>query len=126
MPKVLVIEDEPSIRRMLRFSLRDAGFDIIELTTGAEAIRFLATSSPEAVILDLDLADGLAGSVLELLRRPEGNNSSHPAWVMLSALDLEEAVGRCGPLENHFLRKPFDPWNLLGVLEQLLSEKEGV
>ena len=48
------------------------------------------------------------------------------AWVMLSALDLEEAVGRYGPLENHFLRKPFDPWNLLRVLEQLLAEKEGV
>lgn len=126
MPKVLVIEDEPSIRRMLRYSLRDAGFDIIELTTGAEAVQLLASSTPEAVILDLSLADGLAGVVLERLRRSEGNKSSHPAWVVLSALDLEEAVGRYGPLENHFLRKPFDPWNLLGVLEQLLAEKEGV
>ena len=126
MPKVLVIEDEPSIRRMLRYSLRDAGFDIIELTTGAEAVQLLASSTPGAVILDLDLADGLAGVVLDWLRRSEGNKSSHPAWVMLSELDLEEAVGRYGPLENHFLRKPFDPWNLLRVLEQLLAEKEGV
>ncbi len=79
MPKVLVIEDEPSIRRMLRYSLRDAGFDIIELTTGAEAVQLLASGTPEAVILDLSLADGLAGSVLDWLRRSEGNKSSHPA-----------------------------------------------
>ena len=53
MPKVLVIEDDPSLRRMLRFSLRVAGFDITEITNDAEAVQLLASSSPEAVILDL-------------------------------------------------------------------------
>ncbi len=125
MPKVLVIEDEPSVRRMLRFSLRDAGFDITEITTGAEAVQLLASSSPEAVILDLGLKDDLGGAVLDWLRRPDGNRSSHPAWIVVTALDLEEAVRRYGPLENHFLRKPFDPWYLLKMLEQLLAEKEG-
>ena len=126
MPKDLVSEDEPSVRRMLRFSLRDAGFDITETTTGAEAVRLLATNAPEAVILDLGLVDGLEGAVLEWLRRPEGNKSSRPAWVVVSALDLVEAVSQYGPLENHFLRKPFDPWNLLRMLEQLLAGKEEV
>ncbi len=120
-----MIEDEPSIRRMLRFSLRDAGFDITEIANGAEAVQLLTSSSPEAVILDLGLMDDLGGAVLDWLRRPDGNRSSHPAWIVVTALDLEEAVRRYGPLENHFLRKPFDPWYLLKMLEQLLAEKEG-
>jgi len=117
-----VIEDDQSVRRMLRFSLRDAGFEITEATTGAEALLFLQGESPEAVILDLGLPDGLGGAVLDRLRHADGGSGSHPAWVVVSAQDQNDVAKRYGTLGRHFLAKPFNPWDLVTRLQELLAE----
>ena len=66
-PRVLVVEDDQGVTRMLRFSLRSAGFDITETTTGQEALTILDRQRPEAVVLDLGLPDGKGGEVLQRL-----------------------------------------------------------
>ena len=116
-PKVLVVEDDQSITRMLRFSLKAAGFEIIEVVTGTEARNLLREEPPEAVVLDLGLLDGRGQVVLDLLRQhPIGP----PAWIAISALDLQEATNQYGPLGQHFLAKPFDPWDLIEMLQKFL------
>ena len=80
--RVLVVEDNQSVKRMLRFSLRDAGFDIAEVSTGAEALQTLENDVPEAIVLDLGLPDGLGGAVLEWLRQPEHRADGAPVWVV--------------------------------------------
>jgi DNA-binding response OmpR family regulator len=122
--RVLVVEDNPSIRRMLRFSLRDAGFDITEVSTGAEALKTLENHIPEAIVLDLGLPDGLGGSVLEWLRQPERSTDGSPVWVVISALDQSDVVKQYGPLGRHFLRKPFNPWELVMRVQELLAKEE--
>lgn len=119
-PRVLVVEDDQGVTRMLRFSLRSAGFDITETTTGQEALNILDRQRPEAVVLDLGLPDGKGGEVLHRLLSGEQQSNGLPVWVVISALDREEAATRYGPLGDHFLSKPFDPWDLVGILEQLL------
>ncbi len=56
-PRILVVDDEPQIRRALRVALRANGYDILEAETGAEAIDGVALNRPEMVILDLALPD---------------------------------------------------------------------
>jgi two-component system KDP operon response regulator KdpE len=121
--RVLLVEDDQSIRRMLRFSLQDAGFDISEVSTGKEALRTLEKDVPAAVVLDLGLPDGLGGAVLKWLRQPEHSAEDSPVWVVMSALDQEDVVKQYGPLGRHFLAKPFNPWQLVMRLEKLLAEK---
>ena len=121
--RVLVVEDDQSIRRMLRFSLRDAGFDISEVSTGKEALQTLEKDVPAAVVLDLGLPDGLGGAVLKWLRQPEHRVEDGPVWMVMSALDQEDVVKQYGPLGRHFLAKPFNPWELVRRLEELLAEK---
>ena len=122
--KLLVVEDNQSVARMLRFSLRRAGFDVTEATTGEEALQILEHHPIGAVVLDLGLPDGLGSAVLDRLLQPEEQGYDFPAWVVISALDREEVVRRYGPLGGHFLAKPFDPWDLVRTLEDLLSGKE--
>lgn len=109
---------------MLRFSLRSAGFDTSEVATGGEALRILSEEPPDAAILDLQLPNGQGKAVLDWLRcsceRPAGS----PVWVVISALDREEAIQRFGALGSHFLAKPFDPWELIAMLRTLLLLKE--
>ncbi len=119
LPTVMVVEDNPSITRMLRFSLKEEGFGITEVSTGAAALGLLARDRPEAVVLDLSLSDGGAWLVLERLRRDTGHC---PAWVCISSMDRQDTSNEHGPLGEHFLEKPFDPWVLVERLKAMLSE----
>ncbi len=121
--KVLLIDDDEGIRRMLRFALRSAGFDVSMATTGGEALAYLDRNAVDAVVLDLGLPDGLGGSVLSWLhKQPEGRVA--PAWVVISAQDQQDARVKYGPLGKHFLSKPFDPWDLVDLLDTLVAKKD--
>mgnify|MGYP002153781360 CR=1 FL=1 len=122
-PRVLVIEDDESVTRMLRFSFRSAGFDTAEVVTGGEALHILKQQPPDAAVLDLQLPDSQGGAVLEWLRQLDERARSSPVWVVISALDRNEATRRYGPLGSHFLAKPFNPWDLVAMLQSLLLAK---
>ena len=119
---VLVVEDDMSITRMLRFSSKAAGFGITEVATGTEAVDLLEKDSPEAVVLDLGLPDGQGEAVLDRLRQ---HSDGRPAWIAITALDRQEATSQYGPLGQHFLAKPFDPWDLIGRLDAMSSRANG-
>lgn len=122
-PRILVVEDDQSVRRMLRFSLRSAGFEIFEVSTGAEALHALHRDAPEAIVLDLGLPDGLGGSVLEWLRQSEADPNGSAVWVIISARDQTDVVTQCGPLGKHFLAKPFNPWELVTRPQELMAAR---
>ena len=109
---------------MLRFSLRNAGFDTSEAATGGEALRSLGEEPPDAAVLDLQLPNGQGGAVLEWLRCSCRETVGSPVWVVISALDQDEATKRYGSLGTRFLAKPFDPWELVTMLRTLLLLKE--
>jgi len=121
---VLLVEDDRAIRLFLRRPFSEAGFQISEVSTGGEALEALSQEPPDGVVLDLGLPDKLSGSVLGRLKELEIAAEDPPIWIIMSALDVEEAVRRYGPLGRHFLAKPFDPWDLVSMLETALSEKD--
>lgn len=120
-PMVLVVEDDESVARVLRFALAAAGFEVTGVTTGADALRLLEQGFAQAVVLDLVLGDDLGEAVLEWLRRVDPHGL--PVWIVISALDHREAKRRYGPLGSYFFAKPFDPWDLVRTLEELLRGK---
>ncbi len=65
---VLVIEDEPQMRRFLRASLTSHGFALVEASLAAEAVALATSHNPEVVLLDLGLPDE-DGIALRLIRR---------------------------------------------------------
>jgi len=115
--KVLVIEDDDAIVRVLRLSLRSNGFETARAESGREALTAMDEGDFDAVILDLCLPDGRGGDVLQRLQAA----GDCPVWVVMSALDEDEAVRRYGPLQGPFLPKPFDPWDLIRLLDRLLG-----
>ncbi len=123
--RILVVEDDDGVARMLRFALRRAGFDTAEVTTGGEALSILEQQPPDAAVLDLQLPDGRGGAVLDWLRGANQAPCSSPVWVVISALERQEAIRRFGPLGSHFLAKPFDPWELVALIQNLLSARGG-
>ncbi len=119
-PRVLLVEDDAVVARVLGMCLGEAGFEVYEVSAGGEALAVLDRECPDAVVLDLGLPDHLGGAVLKRLRLGRGRPA--PAWVVISASSREEATERYGPLGD-FLAKPFDPYVLVGKLDELLGRK---
>jgi CheY-like chemotaxis protein len=113
--RVLVVEDDQSVSRMLRLSLSAAGSEITEMSTGGDALRVLDYVEVDAVVLDLGLPVRLSGRLLDRLQT--GTASPSPALVAISALDAQEATSRYGPLRHHFMSKSFDPWDLVRLIK---------
>ena len=111
-PRVLVIEDDPAIRRFLRASLTANGYDVIEADTAQGGIREAATQQPELVVLDLGLPDQ---DGLEVIRRIR--EWSATPIIVLSARGKEN--GKVAALDagaDDYLTKPFGMGELLARL----------
>ena len=115
MPTILIVDDDPSIRDVVRVALTRAGFDTIEAEDGAIALRQAATG-PDLVVLDVMLP-GLDGiEVCRTLRR-----TSAVPILFLSSRDDE--VDRIVGLEigcDDYLTKPFSPRELVARVRALL------
>ncbi len=122
-PSALIIEDHAPLARVLRLALLSAGFETHEVREGAEALRMLGEGGIDAVVLDLELKDGLGGAVLARLRG--AGAGSVPSWVTISGLDREQAIEHYGLVGSHFLVKPFDVWGLVRILQEDLEKKGG-
>jgi two-component system KDP operon response regulator KdpE len=115
-PLVLVVEDEPQVRRFLRTSLQAHGYRLLEAVTGAEGIRMASQYVPEIVLLDLGLPD-VDG--LEVTRRIR--EWSRMPILVLSARGQESAkVDALDAGADDYLTKPFGFAELLARIRVAL------
>lgn len=116
MSAILIIDDEPQIRRMLRVVLEAEGHRVHEAATGKEGLVEAATRLPEAIILDLGLPDQSGIDVLSRLRE-----WSETPVLILSVQDAsEEKVAALDAGADDYVTKPFDSLELLARLRVLL------
>lgn len=103
-PVVVLIEDEPQIRRFLRATLGSSGYRLYEATTGEDGLVEAATHQPDVVILDLGLPD-ISG--LEVARRIRATGSE-VSILMLTARDtIGDRVTGLDAGADDYLVKPF-------------------
>lgn len=117
--KVLVIDDEPPIRKLLRMGLGTQGYDIIEASNGKLALEKLA-EGPALIILDLGLPD-IQGH--ELLRMIRGRNESVPIVVLSSRGDEAGKVQALDLGADDYLTKPFGMDELLARMRAALRHQ---
>jgi len=124
--KILVVDDEPDIVDMLKMSLENASYAVVEAYDGIEAIEKAKAEKPDAIILDLMMPkkDGFE-TCKELKKDPEmsdipvlvltaiGQEISHTRYAKSMGLDLES---------DDFIPKPVDPNLLLKRLENFLGD----
>jgi two-component system KDP operon response regulator KdpE len=114
--RVLVCDDDPQILRALRVVLRDAGYDVVPVETGEEALDRAAVRPPQAAIIDLMLP-GIDG--VEVCRRLR--EWSDMPVIVLSAVDEEADKVRALRMgADDYVTKPFSPDELVARLEAAL------
>jgi len=101
--KILVVDDEPPIRKLLRMGLTSQGYAVVDASNGKAALELLA-EKPDLVILDLGLPD-VDG--LELLRRIRNSQESLPIVVLSSRGDEAGKVAALDLGADDYVTKPF-------------------
>jgi two-component system KDP operon response regulator KdpE len=113
---ILLIEDDPALRRALRTSLRSRDFEVLESATGEDAIVIAADRRPDVVLLDLGLPD-LDG--IDVLRRIRAF-SEVPVIVLTARDDQSEKVRSLDAGADDYVTKPFDTEELLARIRAAL------
>jgi two-component system, OmpR family, KDP operon response regulator KdpE len=117
--KVLIIDDEPPIRKLLRMGLSTQGYQVLEAPSGRIALELLA-ENPALIILDLGLPD-IQGH--ELLRTVRGRNDSVPIVVLSSRGDEAGKVQALDLGADDYITKPFGMEELLARLRAALRHQ---
>jgi phosphate regulon transcriptional regulator PhoB len=117
--EVLVVEDEPDIRRLVVLHLERDGFRCRTATSGADALRQVKTAVPDLVVLDLMLPelDGL--EVCRRLRR-DSSTSSVPIIMLTAKSDEVDRVVGLEVGADDYVGKPFSPKELVARVRAVL------
>ena len=118
--KVLVVDDEPAIRRFLRTSLTTQGYFVTEAENGSAALDHLRRGATDVVVLDLGLPDINGFDVIERLR---GQGSTVPIIVLSSRTDETGKVKALDMGADDFVTKPFGLDELLARIRAALRHR---
>jgi two-component system KDP operon response regulator KdpE len=115
-PIILVIEDDPPIRRFLRASLASRDYEVVEAATGKEALLLAAQQPPELVILDLGLPDVDGVEVIRRLR----DWTAVPIVIVSARGQEKDKVAALDAGADDYLTKPFGVGELLARMRVAL------
>jgi CheY-like chemotaxis protein len=122
MPRVLVVDDDPQVLKLLRLNFEMEGYDVVSASSGAEALELVGRDTPDVVVCDVMMPeiDGL-----EVVRRLRADPETVALpLVVVSAKaqrdDVREGL-RLGA--DAYVTKPFDPAELIGIVADLLAKR---
>lgn len=120
--KILVIEDDPAISRLVDYSLRHEGYEVISATNGLAGIKKAQNEAPDLVILDVMLP-GMDGFEICHQLRSEQDTAQLPILMFSAkAQEIDKNTGlKVGA--DDYLPKPATPAEIVNRVEKLLTKK---
>jgi len=117
--KILIVDDEDTLRELVRNELEHNGFEVVEAPGGAEALSFLVGNEVDLVILDIKMP-GLGG--LDVLQRIREDDLARKVIMLTGVGELKIARESLELGASDFMSKPFDMSNLLSCINRVLME----
>ena len=115
MAHVLLVDDEPSLRFVLRIAFESAGHQVAEAGNGAAALDSIAAARPDLVTTDFMMPVMNGRELISRLR-------SDPATATMPVLLVSSSIGAAGVKgADRFIQKPFDPMEVVAEAAELLG-----
>ena len=121
--KILVIEDEPDIRKLVQYNLTQEHFNVVEAEDGEQALSLLQREKPNLVILDLMLP-GLSGLELCKLLRQRSDTSRLPILMLTAKAGETDRIVGLEMGADDYLAKPFSPREMVARVRAILRRAE--
>lgn len=117
--RVLLVEDDESVRQLVRVTLQMNDYEVVEAKDGLEGLLFLDLHKPQAVVLDLMMPDVAGERMLAQLRQTV-ETKRIPVIIITGKPEVApEVIGLVG--KDNFFPKPFDPDAVIGRLKELIG-----
>ncbi|CAN5583316.1 response regulator transcription factor [soil metagenome] len=120
MPSLLVVEDEPSLARLVRDYLERASYHVITTATAEGALRQIAAEMPALIVLDLGLPDRDGLDVIRAVRR----DSDTPIIVLTARGEESDRIVGLELGADDYVLKPFSPKELVARIRAVLRRSE--
>ena len=117
-PTVLVVDDDPGTRALVRASLEQEGFDVLEAASAREGLVATDEEAPDLIFLDV-MMPGMDG--WEMLQRVQEKHGSTPVIMFSGKVDAAGEAEERGA--SAFVAKPFDPRQLVDQAKQILGTR---
>ena len=119
--KVLIVDDEPHISRVLCMKLQNAGYEVITAVNGLDGLERFIKEEPQIIITDINmpLLDGQ-----ELCRMIDERKEKYPFFIIVMTSSVESDLRSWSKEDEkiHFVEKPFSPRKILNLVNQLISK----
>jgi CheY-like chemotaxis protein len=119
-PFVLIVDDDEVIRSLLRLTLPDEGYDLVEAGDGEQALQISGARQPALVLLDWRMP-GLSGA--EVLGALKQTHPDVPVIVLTAEPEANVRAQAESLGADVFISKPFSPLQLLATVEKLLPDR---
>lgn len=122
MASILIVDDSPSMRRMVSATLRTAGHDVGEAEDGSRALTAAGMRPFDIVISDMNMPGMTGIELVEALRR-QGTHRHIPILMLTTETseDMKNRARNAGA--SGWLVKPFDPEQLIAVVDKVLARR---
>ena len=121
--KILVVEDEPDIRKLVQYNLTQERFNVLEAEDGEQALKLLQRERPNLVILDLMLP-GLSGMELCKLLRQRSDTAKLPILMLTAKAGEADRIVGLEMGADDYLAKPFSPREMVARVRAILRRSE--
>jgi phosphate regulon transcriptional regulator PhoB len=121
--KILVVEDEPDIRKLIQYNLAQEKFRVLEAEDGEQALKVLQRDKPNLVILDLMLP-GLSGLELCKILRDRPDTARLPILMLTAKAGEADKVVGLEMGADDYLPKPFSPREMVARVRAILRRSE--
>lgn len=123
--KILVVDDEPNVLRMVSYALQVEGYEVVVATNGAEALSKVQTEAPDLIILD-DMMPQMSGvEVCEYLRKQQ-ETTDLPVIMLSAKTQVSDKVRGFESGADEYITKPIAPEELIARVKALLVRYQHV
>jgi phosphate regulon transcriptional regulator PhoB len=122
--KILVVEDEPDIRKLVNYNLTQEHYKVIEAEDGEQALNAIQRDKPHLVVLDLMLP-GLSGIELCKILRERSDTAKLPILMLTAKAGEADRVVGLEMGADDYLSKPFSPRELVARVRAILRRADG-
>lgn len=124
MKRILVVDDESSIRRLLKVALTNRGFEVLEAEDGLQALGMVAAENPDLVVLDV-MMPGMTGHQVHDKLRAKPETKELPILFLSAAGTFEEQHREIAADPNSdYLPKPFKPSEVAEHIASMLDPEK--
>ena len=119
--KILIVDDDPNVQRVLTYTLKQEGYEVLVAADGAEGFKAWTTQEPALILLDVMLPKLDGYQVAAKIRAEEGTNGHVPIIMLTAEREIEQRVRGLRAGADDYLIKPFHQAELLARMKSLLA-----